>query len=371
MRQERGGKSIRLIVDLEDAEIVGNWPVSSEISTIVTTYNHEFFIDECIDSIISQESVDNHIVIHDDHSTDGTRQILLKLQNKYPNNITLILQNCNQRSNGQPILARLMTLVNSDFIAICEGDDFWTDTKKLEIQLSEIKRDVSIGLVFHDVNILNTSGKYEHENALRSLLDKVSEDNFYTFKDLSTGNFIMTCSVLIRKDSIRVEFLHSMYKVSPGDWLIYSMISESARLVYINKKMCTYRIHASNMWANSPDRKAQEINTFEALWFMASRIVYPKNNYFKRTLMSWLWHGVQFGEEDNPLVTFRTQLQNTETQLQNTETQLQNTETQLQNLMELNLSLSQDLENLYQSRSWKVTYPLRKIVSKVRLLYGK
>jgi len=192
LRQERRGKSIRLIVDLEDAEIIGNWPVSSEISTIVPTFNHEFFIDDCIGSIISQELVNNHIVIHDDNSTDGTRQILIKLQNKYPDKITLILQNSNQRSRGQPIIARLMTLVNSDFIAICEGDDFWSDTKKLYIQLSEIKKDSSIGLVFHDVNILNTSGKYEYEKNLRLLLNRASEDKQYFYKDLITGNFIMT-----------------------------------------------------------------------------------------------------------------------------------------------------------------------------------
>ena len=124
-------------------------------SVLVPTYNHARYISQCLDSLISQKTnFEFEIIVGEDDSTDNTRNICKEYEKNYPDSIRLFL---NDRSNviylnGKPSgrwnLMNLLLHARGEYIAICEGDDYWTDSEKLNKQITPIphKYDSSLTL---------------------------------------------------------------------------------------------------------------------------------------------------------------------------------------------------------------------------------
>ena len=105
------------------------------VSVIVTTYNQEKFIRKAIDSNLAQEtSFEYEIIIGEDFSTDGTRDICVDYSLKYPDIIRLLLHQKNVGMHQNAI--QTLHLAKGKYIAFCEGDDFWTDPNKLQMQFA-------------------------------------------------------------------------------------------------------------------------------------------------------------------------------------------------------------------------------------------
>lgn len=337
---------MRLIVDFQDTDIHGKWPISNNICCVVTTYNHENFIEEVLKSILTQDNVDFHILIHDDASTDSTLRKILYIQSQNPNQITVISQKTNQWSRGVPILVRLINSVESEFIALCEGDDYWTDKDKLFKQLNYLQNYQDCGLVFHDIEIENSSKNYEYEKNLKDILSVTSVKKIFDYLDLAKGNFIMTCTVFFKKKAIRPEYLNSMHNVLPGDWLLFSHISERYKLHFMDEKMATYRLHESNSWANST-YSYRLLKFINAYWFASSRIAEVVRPAFQRELINYLWKLDEIEDYDNPINEYRVkynELINANNELSNANNELSNTNDQL-----------------IKSKSWRLTQPLRSL----------
>jgi hypothetical protein len=156
----------------------------------------------------------------------------------------------------------------------------------------------------------------------------------------------MTCTVLFAKRAIRSEFLNAMHSVLPGDWILFSHISEKYKLFYLPEKMSTYRLHDSNSWANADN--AFRISQFiDARWFVASRIDPAAKAAFQEELVGTLW---QLGEVPgciNPLKKYR-----------DTYEKLHNAHEELSHAHE---ELITEINGLMNSRSWKLTQPLRNL----------
>jgi glycosyltransferase involved in cell wall biosynthesis len=344
---------MKLIVDFQDADIRGKWPISNNICCIVTTYNQENFIEEVLESILTQDDVDFHILIHDDASTDSTLRKILYIQSQNPNQITVISQKTNQWSRGIPISARLINSVNSEFIALCEGDDYWKDRNKLFKQLNYLQNNLDCGLVFHDIEIENSSKNYEYEKNLKDALSVTSIKKIFDHLDLAKGNFIMTCTVFFKKKAIRPEYFNSMHDVLPGDWLFFSHISERYKLHFMDEKMATYRLHKSNSWANSTS-SYQVLNFINAYWFASSRIAEVVRPAYQRELISHLWNLGEIEDYDNPIIEYRIkydELNKTNNELNKTNNELNKT----------NNELNKTYNQLINSRSWRLTQPLRSL----------
>jgi len=346
---------MKLIVDFQDAEIHGKWPISNNICCIVPTYNHENFIQDALKSILTQDNVDFHILIHDDASTDSTLKEILHIQSQNPNQVTVISQKTNQRSRGHPILARLMNSVNSEYIALCEGDDYWTDRNKLFKQLDYLQNHLDCGLVFHDIEIENLSKNYEYEKNLKEILSVTGVKKIFDYLDLAKGNFIMTCTVFFKKNAIRPEYLDSMHNVLPGDWLLFSHISEKYELHFMDEKMATYRLHGSNSWANSTSSYRLS-NFINAYWFASSRMAEVVRPAFQRSLINYLWCLEEIEDYDNPINEYRVKYN----ELNNINNELNNINNELNNI---NNELNNINNQLINSRSWRLTQPLRSLKS--------
>ena len=107
-----------------------------KVSVICLAYNHEKYIRKSLDSMIQQETnFKFDLIIHDDCSTDTTRQIIQEYHDKNPEQIKVILQDENQYQKGKPIVEEFMLpLASGKYIALCECDDYRTDSHKLQLQ---------------------------------------------------------------------------------------------------------------------------------------------------------------------------------------------------------------------------------------------
>ena len=121
-------------------------PVKVSICTI--TYNHCNYIRECIEGFLEQETDFRvEIIIHDDASNDGTTKIINEYASRYPSIIRIITQSENQYSRGvNPYYAFVFPVAQGDYIAICDGDDYWNDPNKLttQVTLLENEKDTSM-----------------------------------------------------------------------------------------------------------------------------------------------------------------------------------------------------------------------------------
>ena len=130
-----------------------------EISVLMLAYNHERYIGQAIDSILSQNiNVPYEIIIHDDVSTDGTRQILYEYKKKYPDIIKLLIRKEKAKSVTYAV-CQIFKAARGKYIAWCDGDDYWIDNNKLQIQYDFMENHKNYVSVAHDKIIVDEDGK--------------------------------------------------------------------------------------------------------------------------------------------------------------------------------------------------------------------
>lgn len=106
------------------------------VSILTTTYNHNPYIIQALDSLLAQRTnFAYEIIVHDDASTDGTAEIVQTYAEKYPDKIHAVLQKENQYSKGRNVYEFMRPLIRGKYIAQCEGDDYWCDEYKLQRQV--------------------------------------------------------------------------------------------------------------------------------------------------------------------------------------------------------------------------------------------
>lgn len=126
------------------------------VSVIVTTYNHEKYISQTLDSILMQKvDFEYEIIVHDDASPDRTSRIIRRYEEKYPNVIKAIYQEENQYSKGESIQRFYIDYLRGKYIAICEGDDYWTDSEKLQKQVDFLENNSKYIATAHNVRVID------------------------------------------------------------------------------------------------------------------------------------------------------------------------------------------------------------------------
>lgn len=203
------------------------------VSACIITFNQENYIRQCLDGAVSQQTdFDYEIVIGEDCSTDGTLKICQEYADKYPNLIRLISRKSNL-GMAQNWIDTLQSC-NGKYVALCEGDDYWTDPLKLQKQVGFLENNPDYVMCFHQVEILNNENKI-----IRDFLTNVPE-HYETIETLARqGNYIHTPSVVFR--NVVTDFPYE-FTLSPiVDYFLYLMLAEHGKLKYLEEKMCVYR----------------------------------------------------------------------------------------------------------------------------------
>lgn len=252
------------MINITEKEIMKNWQgdISEPVVSICCiTYNHEKYIEETIDSFLMQETdFPFEIVIGEDCSIDNTAKIVKIYSNKYPNIIKATIRTQNAGGMGKNNFIETLFTCQGEYIAICEGDDYWTDKKKLQIQIDEMRKYSNISLSFHLSSTIN--------NLNIQIQPKLQKRNrFYSVEEIITDDFhlVQTNTIVFKKEKIRSLDFDLFSKSSVGDvWLrINAAIPNGA--LFINKTMSTYRIQSESSWSSSLHEEKKFIKFVEEM----------------------------------------------------------------------------------------------------------
>lgn len=222
------------------------------VSVSCITYNHAPYIRACLDGFLMQKtSFVFEILIHDDCSTDGTREIIEEYSKKYPDIIFPIFQTENQYSKGvRGMMARFnFPRSRGKYIALCEGDDYWSDPYKLQRQVDFLEANTDFSICFHNMKILNES----NPSALEFTNSKDQESVSSILDLASKGNFMFTASVVFKKP--KDGFPNWLTDLPIGDYAIHLFNAQFGKIKFLDQVMGVYRIHAGGVWGSFSKEK--------------------------------------------------------------------------------------------------------------------
>lgn len=217
-----------------------------KVSICCLAYNHEAFIKQCLDGFLMQQTdFDFEILIHDDSSTDKTAAIIREYEKQFPQIIKPVYQKNNKFSKeGQGMNIRYnFPRAKGEFIAICEGDDYWTDPLKLQKQVDFLKKNLDYVVYTHNSHFSN-----ETFSGHKTKLFSSRRSGEIEFKDICPIRTFHTASILFRKkalDSLDVNFLSE--KVKSGDKFLFMHLWIIGNIYYDKTPMAVYRRNAGGM----------------------------------------------------------------------------------------------------------------------------
>ena len=204
---------------------------NSKISVCIITYNHEKYIRQCIEGVLCQElDYDYEIIIGEDCSKDGTLSICKELAAKYSDKIRLI-----SRPSNIGMLKNWVSTIQEcqgKYIAICEGDDYWTDPLKLQKQVDFLEKNPDYSLCFHDAHLMKQG------QVIRSYV-QIEKMDICT-EDLFERHFIPTCSIVFRNS---INFPAEFTNVASADKMLLFLASLKGKFRFINEPMGIYNLH--------------------------------------------------------------------------------------------------------------------------------
>ncbi|MDC3132968.1 glycosyltransferase, partial [Flavobacteriaceae bacterium] len=209
------------------------------VSVLILAFNHENYIRETLDNVLGQQTSFNYeIVVHDDASTDATPKIIKEYQKKYPHIIKPILQKENQFSIGvKPFSNFVYPFLKSEFVAYCEGDDYWTDCRKLEKQVAIFRRHKGIVICGHNVKIINEAGVKPKNEFYKK--PRAFGDFKFAFHDEFENHFVHTATLMIKTSVISQQPITDNW-VSGDIQMILFTLSKGMGF-YIDQKMSVKR----------------------------------------------------------------------------------------------------------------------------------
>ena len=240
---------------------------SPKVSVCMITYNHEKYIREAIEGVLMQQTdFPIELILANDCSTDSTDTVIQNMLATHPKAACIRYFHHPKNVGMMPNFIFTLGQCQGKYIALCEGDDYWTDPYKLQKQVDFLEANPDYGICFHEVKIRDeSSGILKDDNITR----KVPETT--NIEDLARGNFIHTPSVMLRNDFK----LPSWFYQSPiGDYPLYCFALKERKIFKIEEEMSVYRMHTSSVWSN----KSVEYRKYEmdkALMLIKRNIILP------------------------------------------------------------------------------------------------
>lgn len=205
------------------------------VSVKMITYNHEKYIAEAIEGVLMQKTnFPVELVIGEDCSTDRTREIIHKYILENPHKIRLITSENNVGAKVNAV--RTSNACKGKYVAICEGDDYWTDPYKLQKQVDFLENNPEFVMCCHAVEIIYEGELLKNNNPFTDNVIQVAE-----FKDLVDNHFIPTNSLIYRNGLIHYPDWY--YKIISGDRATVMMLASFGKCYYMFEKMAVKRKH--------------------------------------------------------------------------------------------------------------------------------
>lgn len=210
-----------------------------KVSIVAISYNQESYVLEALESFLAQKTdFEFEVIIGDDASTDGTQKIISQFVKKHPKIVRPILRKRNVGVHEN--LFDVLRQAKGEYIALCEGDDYWTDPTKLQRQADFLDSHPDYALCFHPVKVFFQKGEEPD-----TIFPEDKEG--FTTERLLEVNYIQTNSVMYRKqtyDDLPIDIL-------PLDWYLHLYHAQFGKIGFIDRVMASYRRHEGGIWWNT------------------------------------------------------------------------------------------------------------------------
>lgn len=222
-----------------------------KLSVVCLTYNHVKYIRGALDGFVMQKTnFPFEVLIHDDASTDGTKEIIQEYAQKYPDIIKPIFETENQWHLGIDFSKeKIWPRIQGEYVALCEGDDYWTDENKLQKQVDFLDKHPECSICFHVVKVTWDDGR-ESDSVYpdNDVLQKVGVLNY---NSLLKYNFIQTNSVVYRWRFHKDNYDLMPHRILPGDWFLHLLHAQTGEIGFIPEVMAVYRRNAGGVWTGA------------------------------------------------------------------------------------------------------------------------
>lgn len=272
---------------------MGAWANRSPImlSVCCTTYNHEKYVREAINGFLIQKTdFPFEIIIHDDASTDRTADVIFEYVEKYPRLIRTIIQAENQYSKGGLINPRFVfPQAAGKYLALCEGDDYWTDSSKLQKQVDFLENNPDYVITYTDCQPFDEHGPIDADyGGAREDLSEL---------ELKKATPIFTLTTCFRNviDEVPLDLMSARY----GDFVTWSLLGHYGKGKYLPEiTPSAYRVHDRGIHSSKDDkqRAVMRLITISALFAYYVRIDDKEMaRFFKLRMLMTTLHTMGFG----------------------------------------------------------------------------
>jgi glycosyltransferase involved in cell wall biosynthesis len=227
-----------------------------KVSVYCLAYNHSAFIEQTIKGFLSQKTNFRfEVIIHDDASPDGTANIIKKYEKEYPDIIKGIYQVENQYSKCASLIqAYILPRLSGEYVAICEGDDFWTDPNKLQRQVDALDANPDCHFCVHKTNEVWVSGEETGKTFPSFDMDSKIMDSCEFLTLCSKSYSFHTSSYMFRMTEWRKYMenppkFKSLCDVGDEPYLLY--FGQLGKVCYMNQVMSAYRRGVPSSWSQS------------------------------------------------------------------------------------------------------------------------
>jgi glycosyltransferase involved in cell wall biosynthesis len=216
------------------------------LSVCIVTYNHERFIDECVRSVLAQETdFEFDIRIGEDRSSDATASVLHTLEAEFPHRITVKYrqQNLGAEKNFEDIV------LSSDakYVAFLEGDNCWIDPEKLQRQVDLLEAKPEVSFCFHRAQVVEQGAK-DHAASGRTLpgdfTKRAQIDDF-----LIDSNPVPLGAMVVRR-SLLDEMHDWLAGLKLGDWPMCIALANKGPVEFLDRTMSIQREHKGGSWSS-------------------------------------------------------------------------------------------------------------------------
>jgi glycosyltransferase involved in cell wall biosynthesis len=218
---------------------------SPKVSVLMITHNHERYIEQAVRSVLMQQvDCDFELVIGEDCSTDRTRLIVLGLAREFPDQIRLLLPD---RNLGmiQNLIATYQSC-KGRYIALCEGDDYWTSPGKLQLQLDYMDQHPECRLCFHNARIVDEAGIESLGSVRPPSAARVGLAEWLLHRSWR-GSYIATAATMFRRPDGTLPDWYERLRFA-GDWPLFLwLLLQGGELAHIDANLSVYRRHAGSV----------------------------------------------------------------------------------------------------------------------------
>lgn len=252
------------MIDINQEQIMQNWNSETPLVSIsCITYNHEPYIAQTLDGFLMQKTnFPFEVLVHDDASTDRTADIIREYEQNFPKIVKPIYQKENQYSQGKRAISATWNFPRAQgkYIALCEGDDYWIDENKLQMQVDFLENNPEYGMCYTKAKqFIQKTGKFSRAKNGSYVID---------FEDLLfNGNRVPTLTTVFRKDLLN-SYLKEIYPQDKGwlmgDYPMWLYFAHESRIKFIDKVTSVYRVLENS--ASHSKNIEKSLNFAKSVW---------------------------------------------------------------------------------------------------------